>query len=492
LKQQTDIAGVRQGDVLAGKYRIDRVLGVGGMGVVVAAHHLQLDDKFAIKFLLPDLLDSPEAVRRFAKEARAAVKIRSEHVARVFDVGTLENEAPYLVMEYLEGEDLAGWLQKQGALPIEQAVGFVLQACEAIAEAHSLGIVHRDLKPANLFCIRQADGQFCIKVLDFGISKMSGPAVMDGDMCLTKTAALMGSPLYMSPEQMESARDVDARTDIWALGVTLYELISGKNPFVRGSLPEACMAIARRSPPPIRVACPDAPADLEQAIFKCLEKDRAHRFENVADLALSLLDYAPHGGRASVEKITRILRTSGLSETALPSPPPESGAQTLRSGGETMPPWGGTASGRKSRQRGTKTVGLVVAAVLLLVIAGGVWARGRRSSSNDVPQTGAASSAISVASSAAALPVAIGPTLIEPPRPLPVPVPAPSAEPAPGLAERSRAPQRPKKASVVASAAPRTAASSVKPSTPVAANPTTGGTAAPPIDDIDRFLADPK
>src|SRR5580658_3035975 len=160
-------AGVVEGDVLEGKYRIERVLGVGGMGVVVAAHHIQLDEKVALKFLLPSALGNPDAVARFAREARAVVKIKSEHVARVSDVGALQDGAPYMVMEYLEGGDLEAWLQERGPLPIEQTVEFVLQACEAIAEAHALGIVHRDLKPANLFCIRRADGLLSIKVLAF-------------------------------------------------------------------------------------------------------------------------------------------------------------------------------------------------------------------------------------------------------------------------------------------------------------------------------------
>src|SRR5580704_996551 len=212
--------GVRVGEVLAGKYRVEGILGAGGMGVVVAAHHLQLDERVALKFLLPEALANAEAVARFDREARAAVKIKSEHVARVIDVGKLENGSPYMGMEYLDGSDLSAWLQKRGSPPIPQVVDFVLQACEAIAEAHSLGIVHRDLKPANLFCIRRPDGGLCIKVLDFGISKMS----MLGDLHMTGTTAVFGSPAYMSPEQMHASKDVDGRTDVWSLGVILYEL----------------------------------------------------------------------------------------------------------------------------------------------------------------------------------------------------------------------------------------------------------------------------
>ncbi len=224
--------GVAPGEVLAGKYRVDRVLGAGGMGVVVAAHHVHLDERVALKFLLPDALRSPEAVARFVREARAAVKIKSEHVARVTDVGHLENGAPYIVMEYLEGVDLSAWLRQNGPMPIPQAVDFVLQACEAIADAHVLGIVHRDLKPSNLFCIRRTDGQSSIKVLDFGISKILNPGTPRPDM--TATSALIGSPLYMSPEQMSLSKGVDVRTDIWSLGIILFELITGRTPFEGG------------------------------------------------------------------------------------------------------------------------------------------------------------------------------------------------------------------------------------------------------------------
>src|SRR5690349_13463248 len=190
---------VREGDVLVGKYRVERVLGTGGMGIVVAARHLRLDERVAIKFLNPAALSNTEAVARFEREARAAAKIKSEHVAHVSDVGTLDNGCPYMIMEYLEGEDLAEWVDKRGPLTVDQAVEFILQTCEAMAEAHTLGIVHRDLKPANLFCIRRPDGTKSIKVIDFGISKV---AINDPELEVTHANAVMGSPLYMSPEQM--------------------------------------------------------------------------------------------------------------------------------------------------------------------------------------------------------------------------------------------------------------------------------------------------
>ena len=189
---------VREGEIVAGKYRIGRVLATGGMGVIVAAHHVHLHEKVALKFLLPHALARSEAVARFLREARAAAKIKSEHVARVTDVGTLPDGSPYMAMEYLEGGDLSAWLRQRGPLPVELAVEFVLQACVAVAEAHALGIIHRDLKPSNLFCVRRSDGQLSIKVLDFGISKLTLATETDPSLGMTTTTTLMGSPLHVA------------------------------------------------------------------------------------------------------------------------------------------------------------------------------------------------------------------------------------------------------------------------------------------------------
>ncbi|HWZ92808.1 MAG TPA: serine/threonine-protein kinase, partial [Polyangiaceae bacterium] len=279
---------VHEGQILAGKFRIERVLGQGGMGVVVAATHIQLEERVALKFLLPEALSNPEAVARFAREARAAVKIKSEHVARVSDVGTLDSGSPYMVMEYLEGQDLADWVRKSGAMRQPDAVEFVLQACEAIAEAHALGIVHRDLKPANLFVTRRVDGSPCIKVLDFGISKLTVPG-STSDMGMTRTSTVMGSPLYMSPEQMSSTRNVDARTDIWALGIILYEVLSGRVPFEAETMPQLCGMILQDAPRPLRELRPDVPDGLQWVVLRCLEKNRDARFANVAELAAALV-----------------------------------------------------------------------------------------------------------------------------------------------------------------------------------------------------------
>ncbi len=385
-------AGVCEGDILAGKYRVERVLGRGGMGVVVAAHHLQLDEKVALKFLLPDALGDAEAVARFAREARNAVKIKSEHVARVIDVGTLPNGAPYMVMEYLDGGDLAAWVKQRGALPIEQAIEFVLQACVAVAEAHALGIVHRDLKPANLFCIRRADGQLSIKVLDFGISKLtertvSGTLTAQG-MAFTNTSALMGSPLYMSPEQMRSSKDVDAQTDIWALGVIIFELTTGRPPFQADTITELAIKVNSEAMPSIRSYRPDAPSRLEAVVSKCTEKDRRLRYRNVAELALALLPFAPRRAKASVERISGIIQAAGLSASVPPSP------HTVATGAAsgTLPPLGGTTAGSTVRKTAVVGVGLGAAVVLLLILGAGIlWKRGPIASADDPHGAGLAS-----------------------------------------------------------------------------------------------------
>jgi serine/threonine protein kinase len=366
-------AGVREGDVLADKYRVEQILGVGGMGVVVAAPHIHHDERVAIKFLRPEAVGNPETVARFAREARAAVKIKSEHVARVIDVGTLETGAPYIVMEYLDGGDLGAWLEQRGALPLEQAVEFILHACEALAVAHGLGIVHRDLKPSNLFWIRQPDGLLSIKVLDFGISKVTGLGGSAPDVRMTRTNAVFGSPLYMAPEQMLSARQADARSDIWALGAILYELVAGKSPFDGDTLPEVYVRISTQAPRPLKDRRPDMPAGIEQVILKCLEKDPQLRYQNVAELAVALAPFGPKRSRVSIERVSRIIHAAGLSESAL-GLPPASEAPMGPPAGATNASWGQTAptSGSKTwlgLLAALGLVGLVAVAGLLMLRA---------------------------------------------------------------------------------------------------------------------------
>ena len=291
------------GDVLAGKYRVDKVLGIGGMGMVVAATHLELDQKVALKFMLPAALASEEATERFLREARAAVRLRGEHVCRVLDVGKLAGGEPYIVMEYLAGHDFAATLKEYGPLATDDAVDYLLQAIEGVAEAHANNIVHRDLKPANLFVTTDNDGSPLVKVLDFGISKSEL-----GGVHQTKTGDIMGSPAYMAPEQMASSKDVDARADQWALGVILYQALCNKVPFQGDTLPVLCVQVMTEAPPPLGQVRPDLPAELSAAVMRCLEKKRDARFADVGELAAVIARFGSDEAAAAARRIAKVLR----------------------------------------------------------------------------------------------------------------------------------------------------------------------------------------
>lgn len=300
------------GEILAGKYEVLGLIGVGGLGFVVAANHVELGEKVALKFLRPDAMANTEAVGRFSREARASVQIKSEHVARVFDVGTLEDGIPFIVMEYLEGKDLGVLVTEQGALPIRTTVEYVLQICEALAAAHARGVVHRDVKPENLF-LQAGHGVDVIKVLDFGISKvaLTGSA-FEHRQPLVRTTMAMGSPTYMSPEQIRASVDIDARTDIWSLGCVLYELLSGRPAFDAPSLTQITASILEQEPTSLRVVCPSAPPGLEAVVKQCLAKHPENRFQNVGELAIALFPYGSPRGRNSVERCCSLLRSAGI------------------------------------------------------------------------------------------------------------------------------------------------------------------------------------
>lgn len=320
---------VKPGEVIAGKFRVERVLGAGGMGIVVEARDIDLDERVAIKLLLPAALERPDIVARFRREARAAVKIKSEHIARVLDVGSREDGSPFIVMEYLEGYDLSKPIRKNGRLPIRTAIDYVLQAAEALAEAHVLGIVHRDIKPPNLFLTLRADGSPCIKVLDFGISKVIGGIdTPDGvdipEATLTQTSVVLGSPRYMAPEQISKPKSVDARADIWGIGTTFYRIVTGNPPYEGNTLPEIFAAILMTpdGPPPIHQHVPDAPLELDAVIRRCMRINPAERWANIGDLATALAPFGSPGALWSAQRIRGILEGAGIMANTAPNAAP--------------------------------------------------------------------------------------------------------------------------------------------------------------------------
>ncbi|KYF46971.1 protein kinase [Sorangium cellulosum] len=322
------------GDVLADKYRIERVLGAGGMGVVLAAWHLVLERRVAVKFLLPEAAALPDASARFLREARAAAALDGQHIARVIDVGTLDSGAAYMVLEHLTGDDLGQVLQSRGPLPVAEAADYLLQACEAIAEAHARGIIHRDLKPKNLFLTRRPDGTPLLKVLDFGLSKFIATGDSAKEASLTATGLIMGSIHYMSPEQIRSLKYADVRTDIWALGVILYRMLTGRHPFEGDSITAVTAAIIMDTPPSILTLRPDLPAAVGALVSRCLAKDPAARVQSVTEIARVLAPFGSHRARLSFESIDRLLPEPVARAGYPPAPGPPGGL------GRSSPSWG--------------------------------------------------------------------------------------------------------------------------------------------------------
>jgi eukaryotic-like serine/threonine-protein kinase len=306
------------GSVVAGKYLVEHAIGEGGLGLVVKAKHLQLDAPVAIKHLKPSDISRQDVVERFLREARLAARIKNEHAVKVQDVDTLESGVPYMVMEYLEGRDLAQ-LVLESPLPQERALDYLLQACEALAEAHAVGIVHRDLKPANLFLTARPGGASLVKVLDFGISRLS----TDRKARVTRVDERIGTPEFMSPEQLQGARDVDARADIWSLGVVLYELLTGKLPFEGEGLAQLCTSILTKPHVPLSAVHPDATPEIEAVVARCLEKDRAKRYQNIAELAQDLAILWKGESPSRVQQIARVMREAGA-KISPPTPFPGS------------------------------------------------------------------------------------------------------------------------------------------------------------------------
>jgi serine/threonine-protein kinase len=367
---------VVEGEVVAGKYRVERVIGSGGMGVVVAARHLDLGRLVALKFLRGGA--GAEAAERFLREARATAMIHGEHVAHVIDLGRLPSGAPFIVFEHLEGRDLKQAIESDGAFPVARAVDVVLEACEAVAEAHAHGIVHRDLKPANLFLARRGSGPPHVKVLDFGIAK-AFPGTGEGT--LTSSSDLLGSSRYMSPEQLRSSREVTGRADLWGLGVVLVELLTGRTPFERGSPVETGWAILNE-PADLQPAL-DAgvPPALVKVIERCLAKDPDQRTASVAELARAL---APFGSHRAVVSLERTLGWGRCDDT---HPGGHAGDASVKDEA-TM---GARSAPEHERARGSRRRrGLVALATAMGLVIVGVGVRSRVRGETPAPTVGGA------------------------------------------------------------------------------------------------------
>jgi serine/threonine-protein kinase len=455
---------LNEGDLLAGKYRIERRLGEGGMGTVVAAFHEQLQQRVAIKFLSPDHAKNPDAAARFLREARAAVKIQSEHVARVIDVAELESGAPYMVMEYLLGNDLSDELQRVGSLELATAVDYVLQSCEAIAEAHSVGLVHRDLKPANLFLTRRADGSPLVKVLDFGISKaLSAP---EESTALTSAKAMLGSPAYMSPEQARTPKLVDQRTDIWALGVIMFEFLAGDIPFTGDNAMALLAAAFIDKTPSLRAIRPDIPREMEAVIERCLQKNPADRYQSIADFAEAL---APFAERASLPSVIRIQGTIARPVSSIPPPMSVVGggvsdrraqadtqlATKLSSApseatAETLMDWGKS----KDQPRRSRTVALVGGAAGLIALGVLAWQVMSRPTAAPAAKGEAAAEPAARAPVVGVIPAAGPGARVLPKTPMPEVTPSTELPPVPSASVPPRETRRPSVPSKATKAAP--------------------------------------
>jgi len=390
------------GTLLVGKYRVEREIGCGGMGVVVEATHVALEQRVAIKLLHGPAATSPDVVTRFLREARVAAKLASEHVVRVTDVGQTETGAPYLVMELLVGHDLEGELRRRGRLPVAEAVDLVLEACEGVAHAHARGLVHRDLKPANLFLAQRSNRAPIVKVLDFGLTK-EAPT---GAGSITGNDAVFGTPQYMSPEQIQSTKNVDARSDQHALAMVLYELLAGDPPYCAETITQLIVVIATQPPPRVRALRPDVPAPLEEAIVRALAKRRTDRFADLAGFAEAIAPFGGPEARSRAEAIRRALAPGGAapmpraSEPSRPSHAPTEDAITMplvaRAPAQTHTAITSSAdeleTGRPSRKRAA-IAAIIVAAFGAIALAVAFGASGDPSPTGADAMTGAQAAA---------------------------------------------------------------------------------------------------
>jgi serine/threonine protein kinase len=466
------------GDTIAGKYELVRVLGEGGMGIVFEAIHVRMRTRVAVKMLLPAMLAHDDLVVRFEREARAAGQLRSRHAARVVDVDVTANGLPYMVMEFLEGHDLQSELEARHQFPPQEAVDYVLQASVAMGEAHALGIIHRDLKPSNMFLTVEDDRRL-VKILDFGISKVQS----DGDAKLTAAETVMGTAMYMSPEQVKSASAVDGRADVWSLGVILYELITGRPPWL-GSATQVAAAIVSEDAPDIRTLAPNLAPGLAAAIHHALVRDLKARTPTVRALIEELVAFSAEDsvGRAAAEQILQSSQSQPFMRSQLPSSPQSSVhaadtalAMPVSTGrevdGATAPGW---SQHSRSSRKGTRVLTILGAVAAIVLIGVGAFIVTRTVSlsgaaSPSPPEGLSAASAALAPSSVEPPPSAVAQPAADPPTPPPSAPPAqpvsskPAARPPVGKPHAATAPAKPPPSKAPPSKPPPPKPSSTRP-----------------------------
>ncbi len=405
---------VRPGDVIAEKYMVVRVLASGGMGVVVAARHRQLHRVVAIKFLRAGMSARDGVVARFEREGRLIAGLTGEHIARVFDFGRLESGEPFIVMELLDGETLGDRMRRLGKIPAQEAVTFMLQACDGLAEAHAAGIIHRDLKPDNLFVCKRIDETEAIKIIDFGISK-----AREGSATITQATDMIGTPAYMAPEQFEAPGSVDERADVWSLGAVLYEALSGRRAFEAEGVLQVVSEVVRSEPKPIAQENPEIAPGLAAVVHQCLSKDMRARFATVLELARALTPFAPaEGAAARLDRIEKVSRNRSLSSGDLQLMIPVEARSADRMSMETATP-----SVRQSRvahadptlaaspsllsRRRVLGIGVAASATAGVALAAGFWQRRRTTDASDPTAPSASSRAAIVPESGAPLRVGV-------------------------------------------------------------------------------------
>jgi serine/threonine protein kinase len=420
---------VEIGQMVAGKYRIEKVLGSSGMGVVYLAEHTEIGQRVAIKFLLEGA-KNPQALARFKREARVMAKVKNKHAVRIVDVGQLDAATPYIVMEYLEGQDLSSLTRSLGQLSIPFTCDVLMQVCEALASAHQAGVVHRDLKPSNIFLTAQSDGTQHVTVIDFGVAKLRDDREKSEEV--TQTSTLVGSPRYMSPEQISGGRNIDHRVDVWALGVIMQEMLTNERVFKGDGVGMLLVAIATQAPAPVRQYLPTVPPELEQLLARTLDKDPASRTPNVAAFARVIAGFVP----GSQARLGRILSTLGEPDAASasgarsavtqvwgspaadsqPSLPSISTASGISSASGTMAA-GVVGPSSERNKRSSPLVPAIVGVVLVLLAVGGVAGWRAKAGATATTTTSRNDSAPTAGTVGAT--VATGPTAV------------PSAEPAP-------------------------------------------------------------